>query len=163
MESLKRHALTSAPLAQWPDCCRPIERASVRPCAVHRTPRKKGTGTVSRWDLILQDYRQIRHCILANGAVMQQTNLQFVDISHTTLVQWRNNRVKAQDTAILMQGLDLPSCFSVAADRLPPANIRPAIAPPPPATRRGSGVQLPQQHGGQSNFEKEGCDTTIGS
>ena len=40
--------------------------------------------SLSRWDLILNDYRRIRRHILDNGAVMQQTTLQLVDVSHTT-------------------------------------------------------------------------------
>ena len=94
VESLKRHALTTtAPLAQWPDCCHPIETIFVRLCVIHRSPKKRGTGMVSRWDLILEDYRRIRRLILSNGSVMQQTTLQLVDVSHTNLVQWHNKRV----------------------------------------------------------------------
>ncbi|XP_057183912.1 uncharacterized protein LOC130550451 [Triplophysa rosa] len=85
---------TTAPLAQWPDCCRLIESIFVRLCALHRRPMKKGNGTVSRWDLIPEDYMKIRRCILANANVMQQTALQLVDVSHTTLVQWHNKRVR---------------------------------------------------------------------
>ncbi|XP_056311209.1 uncharacterized protein LOC130223477 [Danio aesculapii] len=133
VESLKRHALTtSAPLAQWPDCCRLVETFFVRLCAIHRTPKKKGTGTVSRWDLILADYRKIRRSILANAIVMKQTNLQLVDVSHTTLVQWHNKKVKQQDTAVVMQGLQLPSRLSVVADPLLPANVSPPSPPPQP-------------------------------
>lgn len=135
VESVKRHALTTtAPLAQWPDCSRLIETIFVRLCAIHRSPRKKGTGTVSRWDLILEDYSKIRRRILANGTIMQQTTLQLVDVSHTTLVQWHNNRVKRHDTAVVMYGLglELPRHFSVAADPLLPANVRPPSAPPRP-------------------------------
>ncbi|XP_042560784.1 uncharacterized protein LOC122130196 isoform X2 [Clupea harengus] len=133
VESLKRHALTTtAPLAQWPDCCRLIETIFVRLCVIHRSPKKRGTGMVSRWDLILEDYRRIRRLILSNGSVMQQTTLQLVDVSHTTLVQWHNKRVKRQDSAVVMQGLDLPSRLSVATDPLLPANVRPPSAPPQP-------------------------------
>ncbi|MEQ2191466.1 hypothetical protein XENOCAPTIV_029084 [Xenoophorus captivus] len=104
VESVKRHALTTtAPSAQWPDCCRLVETIFVLLCVLHRSPKKRGTGTVSRWDLILQDYRKIRQHIL-NGAVMQQTNLQLVDVSYTTLVQWHNKRVKKQETAVVLQG-----------------------------------------------------------
>ncbi|XP_038551682.1 disheveled-associated activator of morphogenesis 1-A-like [Micropterus salmoides] len=132
-ESVKRHALTTtAPLAQWPDCCRLIETIFVRLCAIHHSPRKKGTGTVSRWDLILLDYRKIRQLILCNGPVMQQTTLQLVDVSHTTLVQWHNKRVKRQENMVVMQGLNLPSRLSVAANPLPSANVRPSSAPPQP-------------------------------
>ncbi|XP_034560917.1 uncharacterized protein LOC117828055 isoform X1 [Notolabrus celidotus] len=132
-ESLKRHALTTtAPLAQWPDCCRLIETIFIRLCAIHRSPKKRGTGTVSRWDLILEDYRKIRRLILASGAVMQLTTMQLVDVSHTTVVQWHNKRVKRQDNAVLRQGLNLPSRLSSAADSLFPANVRLQFAPPPP-------------------------------
>ncbi|RXN21512.1 hypothetical protein ROHU_024091 [Labeo rohita] len=132
VESVKRHALTTtAPLAQWPDCCRLIETIFVKLCAIHKSPKKKGIDTFFRWDLILEDYRKIRQCILTNAAVMQQTTLQLVDVSHTTLVQWHNRRVKKQDSAVLMQGLQLPSRLSVAADPLLPANVRLPSAPPP--------------------------------
>jgi len=51
---------------------------------------------------------------------MQQTTIQLVDVSHTTLVQWHNSQVKRQDNAVVM---------SVAADPLLPANVRPPSAP----------------------------------
>lgn len=89
VESVKRHALTTtAPSAAawW--------RPSLFASAVSVLAQKSGTGTVARWDLILQDYRKIRQLILANGAIMQQTNLQVVDVSYITLVQWYDKRVK---------------------------------------------------------------------
>ena len=86
VESVKRAALTtSAPLAQWPDCSRLMETIFIRLCNIHRSPKKRGTGTVSRWDLILQDYRAITQRILGNETVMQQTTLQLVEVSHTTV------------------------------------------------------------------------------
>ncbi|KAI9541439.1 hypothetical protein NQZ68_029808 [Dissostichus eleginoides] len=119
VESLKRHALTTtAPLSQWPDCCRLIEAIFVRLCVIHRSPRKRGTGTVSRWDLILEDYRKIRRCILSNGTVMQQTTLQLVDVSHTILVQWHNKRVKRDDNALVLQGLVVRWCCSDSSSLL---------------------------------------------
>ncbi|CAL8346989.1 unnamed protein product [Merluccius merluccius] len=159
VESLKRHALTTtAPLAQWTDCCRLVEAIFTRLCAIHRCPKKRGTGTVSRWDHVLEDYRRIRQRILANGAVMQQTTMQLVDMSHTTLVQWHNKRVKS---TVVMQGLELPSRLSVAADPLPSANIRPLSAPPP--SRPGSPVPPAQQHRGPSAGEEEGCTHICGT
>lgn len=154
VESVKRHALTTtAPLAQWPDCCRLIETIFIRLCAIHRSPKKKGNGTVSRWDLILADYRKIRRCILANANVMQQTNLQLVDVSHTTVVQWHNKTVKAQDSAVVMQGLKLPSRLSVAADPLLPGNVRPPSAPPQPGPAHQ--YLLPSSTVGQAQLRRK--------
>ncbi|CAL8251926.1 unnamed protein product [Merluccius merluccius] len=159
VESVKRHALTTtAPLAQWPDCCRLVEAIFIRLCAIHRSPKKRGTGTVSRWDLVLEDYRRIRQRILANGAVMQQTTMQLVDVSHTTLVQWHNKRVKRQDSTVVMQGLDLPSRLSVAADPLPSANIRPLSAPPPSRPRLTS-TTLPSSTVGQAQVKRKAVPT----
>ena len=133
VESPKRHALTTtAPLAQWPDCSRLIEAIFTRLCEIHRSPKKKGTATVSRWDLILEDYRRIRRRILANGTIMAQTSLQLVDVSQTTLVQWHNKKVKRDENAVVMQGLSLPSRLSMAFDPLLPAIVRPPSAPPQP-------------------------------
>ncbi|XP_056311203.1 uncharacterized protein LOC130222700 [Danio aesculapii] len=152
VESLKRHALTiSAPLAQWPDCCCLVETIFVRLCAIHRKTKKKGTGTVSRWDLILADYRKIRRSILANAIVMKQTNLQLLDVSHTTLVQWHNKKVKQQDTAVVMQGLQLPSRLSVAADPLLPANVSPPSPPPQPGPAHQ--YHLPSSTVGQAKLK----------
>ncbi|KAL0150589.1 hypothetical protein M9458_054182 [Cirrhinus mrigala] len=144
VESLKRHVLTTtAPLAQWPDCCRLIETIFVKLCAIHKSPKKKGIGTLSRWDLILEDYRKIRQRILTNAAVMQQTTLQLVDVSHTTLVQWHNRRVKTQDSAVLMQAhqYHLPSSTVDQAQTKRKRNIpsAPVVLPPPaekPPTQR---------------------------
>lgn len=129
VESLKRCALTtSAPLAQWPDCSRLIEAIIVRLCGIHKSPKKQGKGTVTRWTLILQDYRKIRQLILTNGAIMQDTNLQLVEVNQTTLIQWHNRRVKMQDTSLVLQGIDLPSRLSVAAESLLPGSVRPTVA-----------------------------------
>ncbi|CAL8318211.1 unnamed protein product [Merluccius merluccius] len=158
VESVKRHALTTtAPLAQWPDCCRLVEAIFIRLCAIHRSPKKRGTGTVSRWDLVLEDYRRIRQRILANGAVMQQTTMQLVDVSHTTLVQWHNKRVKRQDSTVVMQGLDLPSRLSVATDPLPSANIRPLSAPPHPGPAHQ--YHLPSSTVGQAQVKRKAVPT----
>ncbi|XP_043092071.1 uncharacterized protein LOC122342356 [Puntigrus tetrazona] len=152
VESVKRHALTTtAPLAQWPDCCRLIETIFVKLCAIHKSPKKKGVGTVSRWDLILEDYKKIRQRILTNAAVMQQTTLQLVNVSHTTLVQWHNKRVKRQDSAVLMQGLQLPSRLSVAADPLPSANVRPHLCPQAGPSHQ---YHLPSSTVGQARVKK---------
>ncbi|KAM4579466.1 uncharacterized protein V3H82_008683 [Fundulus diaphanus] len=130
-ESVKQHALTTpAPSAQWPDCCRLVETIFVRLCNIHRCPKKRGKGTVYRWDLILHDYRKIWQLILANRVVMQQTNLQLGDVSYTTLIQWHHKRVKRQETASVQQGLMFSSRFSVAADPLLLAYIRPHYAIP---------------------------------
>ena len=149
VESVKRHALTTtAPLAQCPNCCRLVESIFIRLCAIHRSPKKR-----SRWDLILEDYRRIRQRILANGDVMQQTTMQLVDVSHTTLVKWHNKRVKRQDIAVVKQGLDLPSRLSVAADPLLSANMRPLSAPPQPGPAHQ--YLLPSSTVGQAQVKRK--------
>ncbi|KAI9541931.1 hypothetical protein NQZ68_025065 [Dissostichus eleginoides] len=142
----------------WPDCCRLIEAIFVRLCVIHRSPRKRGTGTVSRWDLILEDYRKIRRRILSNGTVMQQTTLQLVDLSHTTLVQWHNKRVKREDNALVLQGLVLPSRLSVASDPLPPSNVRPQSAAPQPGVAYH--YILPSSTVGQAKLKRKASPTT---
>lgn len=83
VDSLKRSALASTtPLAQWPDCCRVVEAIFVRLCDVHRNPKKVGkTVSLTRWSLILQDYRRIRQLILNNADVMRDTTLQLVEVN----------------------------------------------------------------------------------
>ncbi|KAI3352028.1 hypothetical protein L3Q82_020847, partial [Scortum barcoo] len=87
---------------------------------LHNNPKKQRQGTVTRWNLILQDYRNI----LGNGVITQSTTLQLVESNQTTLIQWHNKWVKCQDVTLLLQGLNLP-----ASQALPPANIRPAALP----------------------------------
>ncbi len=57
-----------------------------------------------------------------------------------------------QDSAILMQGLQLPSRLSVAADPLP-ANVRPPSAPPQPGPAHQ--YHLPSSTVGQARLEEE--------
>ncbi|XP_062308973.1 uncharacterized protein LOC134013581 [Osmerus eperlanus] len=71
VESVERCVLgsTGSP-AQWPDCCCLVEAIFVRLSDIHKSPRKQGKNCMSRWTLILQDYRKVRHLILGNGAIM---------------------------------------------------------------------------------------------
>ncbi len=110
----------------------------------------------------MEDYRKIRRRILANAAVMQQTTLQLVDVSHTTLVQWHSRTVKRQDSAVLMQGLQMPSRLSVAADPLLPANVCPRLYPPPqpgPAHQ----YHLPSSTVGQAQLKRKRNMTPMAS
>eukprot|EP00064_Thunnus_orientalis_P022462 superscaffoldBa00007576_g22659 len=95
VESTKRCVLGSSGLpAQWPDCCHLVETIFVRLCNIHTSPPKMGQHSMSRWSLILQDYKKIRQLILCNGVIMQQTTLQLVEVNQTTLIQWHNQRLK---------------------------------------------------------------------
>ncbi|XP_032379708.1 uncharacterized protein LOC116694220, partial [Etheostoma spectabile] len=135
IESLKRCVLGStASPTQWrPDCCRLVEAICIRLCNLPKNLKKKIKGKeqdyITRWTCVLQDYRKIRHLILGNGAIMQSTTLQLVEINQTTLMQWHNKRVKRQDVTLILQGINLPARIAVASEALPPANIHAAAAP----------------------------------
>ncbi|KAL0970157.1 hypothetical protein UPYG_G00238140 [Umbra pygmaea] len=163
VDSLNRCVLgASASPAQWPDCCRLVEAIFVRLCSLHKSQKKKGNGTVTRWTLILQDYKRIRQLILANGAIMQSTTLQLVEVNQTTLIQWHNRRVKRQDLSVLMQGINLPGSIPVASEPLPPANVRPAVAPP---QHQGEtfAYHLPQSTAGQAKTKTRATSTFVPS
>ncbi|TWW65814.1 hypothetical protein D4764_21G0007140 [Takifugu flavidus] len=64
-----------------------------RLCNIHTSPKERGQHSVSRWSLILQDYKKIRQLVLCNGTLMQQTTFQRV-VNQTTLMQWYNQRLK---------------------------------------------------------------------
>ncbi|XP_057214898.1 uncharacterized protein LOC130569327 [Triplophysa rosa] len=83
--------------AQWPDCCRLVETIFIRLCTIHRSPKKKGKGSLSRWSLILQDYRRIGQLVLGNSMVMEGTSMQLVEVNQNTLIQWHNNRQREQE------------------------------------------------------------------
>ncbi|KAK1906080.1 NAD-dependent histone deacetylase HST3 [Dissostichus eleginoides] len=102
--------------------------------------------------------QKIRRPILSNGTVMQQTTLQLVDLSHTTLVQWHNKRVKREDNALVLQGLVLPSRLSVASDPLPPSNVRPQSAAPQPGVAYH--YILPSSTVGQAKLKRKASPTT---
>lgn len=153
VDSLKRCVLGStASPGQWPDCCRLIEAIFIRLCRIHRSPRKKGKGSFTRWTLILHDYGMIRQLILNNEAIMQNTNLQLVEVNQTTLVQWHNNRVRRQDLSVLLQGINLPSPLPVAAEPLPPASVRPA-SPPSQSRREEHTYNMPQSTVGRAKLK----------
>ncbi|XP_019907863.3 uncharacterized protein LOC109616471 [Esox lucius] len=135
-----------------------VEAIFVRLCSIHRSPKKKGNGMLTRWTLILQDYRKIRQLVLAKGAIMQATTLQLVEVNQTTLIQWHNGRVKRQDLALLLQGINLPGLLPVASDPLDPANVRPAVAPP---QHQGETLvyPLPRSTAGQAKSKRQ--STTV--
>lgn len=130
VDSMTRCVLgsTGSP-AQWPDCCRLVESIFVKLCDIHRTPKKLGNHAVTRWTLILRDYSKIRQLVLGNGTVMENTTLQLFEVNQTTLIQWHNKRLKRQECAILLQGVNLPAPIPIAAWPLPPGQIRPTAAP----------------------------------
>lgn len=154
VESVERCVVgsTGSP-AQWPDCCRLVEAIFVRLSDIHKSPRKQGKSYMSRWTLILQDYRKVRKLILGNGAIMQGTTLQLVEVNQSTLSQWFNRRVKRQDLSVLLQGINLPGPLSVAAEPLLPANVRPAVAPPTPQAAAHT-YHLPQSTAGQAKTKR---------
>nr|XP_017211153.2 uncharacterized protein LOC101883862 [Danio rerio] len=122
VESTTRCVLgaSSAP-AQWPDCCRLVETIFIRLCTIHPSPKRKGKGTLSRWSLILQDYRRIRQLVLGNSLVMGGTSMQLVEVNQNTLIQWFNNRQKKQELSVLLQGIQLPQHLPEAQEPLPVA------------------------------------------
>ncbi|XP_055053697.2 uncharacterized protein [Misgurnus anguillicaudatus] len=160
VDSVKRCVLGStASPAQWPDCCRLVEAIFIRLCRIHQSPKKNEKGSCSRWSLILNDYRKIRQLILSNGAIMQDTTLQLVEVNQTTLINWHNKKFKNQDQTLLLQGIDLPDPFSVAAEALPPASVR-AVAPPQVQGEQHN-YNLPQSTAGQAKLKRRtSCSTT---
>nr|XP_055053697.1 uncharacterized protein LOC129438809 [Misgurnus anguillicaudatus] len=160
VDSVKRCVLgsTASPV-QWPDCCRLVEAIFIRLCRIHQSPKKNEKGSCSRWSLILNDYRKIRQLILSNGAILQDTTLQLVEVNQTTLINWHNNKFKKQDQTLLLQGIDLPDPFSVAAEALPPASVR-AVAPPQVQGEQHN-YNLPQSTAGQAKLKRRtSCSTT---
>nr|XP_055051853.1 uncharacterized protein LOC129437619 isoform X1 [Misgurnus anguillicaudatus] len=131
VDSMTRCVLgsTGSP-AQWPDCCRLVESIFVKLCDIHRSPKKIGNHAVTRWTLILRDYSKIRQLVLGNGTVMENTTLQLFQVNQTTLNQWHKKRLKRQECAILLQGVNLPAPIPIAARPLPPGQTRPTTAPP---------------------------------
>ncbi|XP_026145904.1 uncharacterized protein LOC113120174 [Carassius auratus] len=149
VDSTKRCFLgSSGSPAQWPNCCRLVEMIFIRLCNIHRSTKKQLTESLSRWDLILRDYRRIRQLILSNGTVMSDTTLQLVEVNQRTLTTWHNIRLKGQEVYLLLQGLDLPEARPVALDALPPARIQPVV--PPQYSHQLHTYQMPPDTAGQA-------------
>ncbi|XP_035858117.1 uncharacterized protein LOC116056487 [Sander lucioperca] len=130
VNSTKRCVLgSSGSPAQWPNCSRLVEMTYVRLCNIHRSPKNKGTASLSKWDLVLRDYRKIRQLILSNSEVMQHTTLQLVEVNQRMLITWHNERRKGQEVSALLQGLQLPVARPVTFDTLPPARVQPVTPP----------------------------------
>ena len=73
--------------AQRPDCCWLVEAIFVRLCKIHKSPKKKwGLTSLTRWCLILNDYRTIQQLVLSSEA-MKQCSLQLTEVDQTTLRQ----------------------------------------------------------------------------
>ncbi len=71
--------------AQWPNCCHLVEIIFIRLCNIHRSPKKQQTESLSRWNLILRDYRRIWELIRSNEMVMGETTLQLVEVNQRKL------------------------------------------------------------------------------
>ena len=128
VDSTKRCVLGSkGSPAQWPNCSRLIEAIFLRLCEIHKSPRKQGTQSLSRWYLMIQDYRRIRQLLLGNGVVMGQTTLQPFEVNQTTVIQWHNKRLKGQEVGLLLKGMQLPVARPLAGDPLLPANVQPVV------------------------------------
>ncbi len=148
VESTTRSVLgTSSAPAQWPDCCRLVETIFIRLCTIHPSPKRKGKGMLSRWSLILQDYRRIRQLVLGNSLVMGGTSMQLVEVNQNTLIQWYNNRQKKQELSVLLQGIQLPQTLPEAQEPLQAAK-RPRTEPEQPAEQHQ--YKLPESTAGQA-------------
>ncbi|TKS65405.1 hypothetical protein D9C73_027938 [Collichthys lucidus] len=149
VESTTRCVLASSGSpAQWPDCSRLVESICVKLCNIHKSPKKQGSYSLTRWTLILTDYSKIRQLVLGNATVMQSTTLQLFEINQTTLTQWHNKRLKRQDSRILLQGVNLPDSVPVAARPLPLVQVRPPALPPRPGPQHQ--YHLPRSTVGQA-------------
>lgn len=149
VDSTKRCVLgSSGSPAQWPNCCRLVEMIFIRLCNIHRSPKKQQRESLSRWELILRDYRRIRQLILSNGTVMSETTLQLVEVNQRTLTTWHNERLKGQEVSVLLQGLQLPEARPVALDALPPARVQPVV--PPQYSHQFHNYQMPPYTAGQA-------------
>ncbi|XP_067283577.1 uncharacterized protein [Pseudorasbora parva] len=133
--------------AQWPDCCRLVETIFIRLCNAHPSPKRKGKGALSRWSLILQDYRRIRQLVLGNGLVMGGTSIQLVEVNQNTLIQWYNNRQKKQELSVLLQGIQLPQPLHVAQE---PLQVAKRLRTEPEQPGEQHQFKLPESTAGQA-------------
>ena len=91
-----------------------------RLCRIHQRSKTTQGSTVSRWNLILSDYAQIRDCVLSNFRVMSGTSIQLYQVNMTTLTQWHSGLEKQTETAVLRQTdlqEPLPDSFRLRASR----------------------------------------------
>ncbi len=88
--------------AQRPDHCRLMDAILLRLCKIHRGPGEEEMA----WCLILQDYSKIRELILANA------NLQLVNVSQRSLMQWRNQTCAATEKQATLKTppVDIAKC-----------------------------------------------------
>lgn len=133
--------------AQWPDCCRLVETIFIRLCTIHPSPKKKGKGSLSRWSLVLQDYRRIRQLVLGNSMVMEGTSMQLVEVNQNTLIQWYNNRQKKQELSVLLQGIELPQPLPEAQE---PLQVAKQLRTEPHQPAEQHQYKLPESTAGQA-------------
>ncbi|KAG9264838.1 hypothetical protein AMEX_G21172, partial [Astyanax mexicanus] len=147
VESLKRCLLgeTTGP-AQWPDASRVVEAVCRQLCDLHPSSVQTKGVRVERWALILQDYHSIRQLVLNAPTLMSRTTLQLFEINRQTLMQWFNKRQKAQERAVLLQGVERPSASAVAQDPLPLPREQP-LQPPTFAFQPFTFASLPNTAG----------------
>ncbi|WAR12544.1 hypothetical protein MAR_026724, partial [Mya arenaria] len=93
--------------AQRPDANRIMASLVIKLCGSHPSPEKRAGQRIERWSLITRAYRNIRRLVVEQPRVVAETGLQLFNINNATLTKWYNDRVKAQELAILGQGFTL--------------------------------------------------------
>ncbi|XP_067308276.1 uncharacterized protein [Pseudorasbora parva] len=150
VDSTKRCVLgSSSSPAQWPNCCRLVEMIFIKLCNIHQTPQKQQTESLSRWDLILLDYRKIQQLILSNGTVMSKTALQLVEVDQKNLTTWHNECLQGQEVSGLLRGLKPPEACPVSLDALHLARVQPVVSPQ--YSHQLHNYQMPPDTAGQAN------------
>ena len=65
-----------------------IETIFIRLCRIHKSPKKRREGSVSRWTLMLDSHSNIWALIHINGGITQDTELQLINVNcyHTCAI-----------------------------------------------------------------------------
>lgn len=115
--------------AQWPNCNRYTEATVEKLLQIYPSDRRrKGEAVLTKWSLILDAYHTIRKTILNNHRAMSVTDIQLPLLNRKTLQQWFNEKSKAEEKKILMQGLALPTPKMTVA-KAPEALPKPTSLP----------------------------------
>ena len=143
--------------ALHPAKSRLVEAILIHLCQQISSPGKRSRGDgnkptyVSRWSLIIQEYKKLRARVLNSRELLDKTGITLYMINETTLRTWHQDKERTDQIKVLMQGLDVPVTARIAKDPLPAPREK-------PQNLHGDSTSIqfaePVDRSNQANFKK---------
>ena len=100
-------------------------------CDRHPAQRIEQGRYVSRWRVILRDYKAVGSRVLSTPSLMDVSSLVLPPVNEVTLIRWHKDSTRLHEVRLLLQGHPVPVLPLVASEALLPARQLLADQPQP--------------------------------